>query len=159
MMQPLSSATVAFSSPAGCAATTGGLKKRSGSRGSIASMSRSRLGRTLRASFANGDRWYVRSAENAAFRRQRLANMARSASERSRHERGRSGRPCTMARAPSMMRPYGTPEGHAVSQARHCRQRSKCCTTFGVASMRPSESARASAMRPRGDSVSRLVIT
>ncbi len=58
------------------------------------------------------------------------AGCWRSAATRRRHASG--GLPSsTLARAVSMMRPNGTPDGHAVSQARHWRQRSRCCRSGG----------------------------
>ncbi len=75
------------------------------------------------------------------------------------HDRGRDPEPvATMAaRASSMMAPNGTPEGQAVSQARHCRQRSRCGRTRSFASMRPSRIAPMRCNRPRGDSSSEPV--
>ena len=53
-----------------------------------------------------------------------------------------------------LVRPNGTLDGHAVSQARHCRQRSRWLTSDGVGSTWPSATARIRWMRPRGESVS-----
>ena len=50
--------------------------------------------------------------------------------------------------------PYGTPDGHAVSHARHWMHRSQCLKTVGLGPMRPSLAAFIRAIRPRGDSVS-----
>ena len=53
-----------------------------------------------------------------------------------------------------MMRPYGTDDGHAVSQARHCRHRSRCESSRSVGSTLPSTTLRIRCSRPRGDSSS-----
>ena len=42
----------------------------------------------------------------------------------------------------AMIRPYCTPEGQAVSQARHSRHRSRCRRTSGDSAARPSVTAR-----------------
>ena len=54
----------------------------------------------------------------------------------------------------SMSLPYSTPDGHASSQARHCKHMSQGPTTEGLISSRPSFTPFISAMRPRGDSAS-----
>ena len=62
------------------------------------------------------------------------------------------------ARAPSIMRPKGTPLGHAASQARQARHSSIIVRERGVDRRRaPSSTARMAAMRPRGEAVSRPV--
>ena len=54
----------------------------------------------------------------------------------------------------SMRLPYGTPDGHATSHARHWMHRSQWRYTSGVIPIRPSFTAFIRAMRPLGDSVS-----
>src|SRR5438309_6250020 len=53
------------------------------------------------------------------------------------------------------MYPYGTPDGHAVSHARHPRHWAMCVSTLSlVGSSVPSSNARMRTMRPRGLSFS-----
>ena len=59
------------------------------------------------------------------------------------------------ARAPSMSRPKGTPEGQAVSHPRHCTQVCMERTTSSVTGAPSTCTACMRAMRPRGDSASR----
>ena len=65
----------------------------------------------------------------------------------------------TCAIVDSMRLPYGTPDGQATSQARHCMQRSQWRITESVMPILPSFTAFISAILPRGDSVSRPVST
>ena len=57
----------------------------------------------------------------------------------------------------SINMPYGTPDGQAISQARHCTHRSQCSITILEAVIRSSFTAFIKAILPRGDSVSRPV--
>ena len=58
------------------------------------------------------------------------------------------------ARVSSIRMSYRTPEGQAVTQAMHPRQRSKCAATVAVISVFPVRSPRIRSMRPRGESIS-----
>ena len=69
------------------------------------------------------------------------------------HDRGAVSR--IVARASFIMRENRTPEGHAVSQALHSRQRFMWRAKVGlVGAMRPSSIAFIRYMRPRGESTS-----
>ena len=61
------------------------------------------------------------------------------------------------ARAPSIMRPNGTPLGQAASHARHARHSSIIVVNDALTVATPSSTARIAAIRPRGDAVSRPV--
>jgi hypothetical protein len=60
----------------------------------------------------------------------------------------------TSARVCSISASYFTPDGHAVMQAMHPRQRSKWRTTDGVKGSVPSASVFIRRIRPRGESIS-----
>ena len=68
---------------------------------------------------------------------------------------GRVGSAC--ARAPSIIRPKGTPLGQAASQARQARHSSIIVVNEESTTAWPSSTARIAAMRPRGEAVSRPV--
>ncbi len=61
------------------------------------------------------------------------------------------------ARAASIIRPNGTPLGHAASQARHARHSSIIVVNEALTSPWPSSTARIAAILPRGEAVSRPV--
>ena len=67
--------------------------------------------------------------------------------------------PASAARVPSIRWPNGTALGQAVSQPRHCTHVSIERTRSSVTGAPSFCTARISAIRPRGDSVSRPVIT
>ena len=56
--------------------------------------------------------------------------------------------------AASIRLPYGTPDGHATSHARHWMHKSQWRITESVMPILPSFTAFISAILPRGDSVS-----
>ncbi len=91
----------------------------------------------------------------ASTARRRGSTHARPSRLAVRTRRGRSG--SVWARAASIMRPYGTPLGHAASQARHARHSSIMRVKAGPTDASPSSTARIAAMRPLGDAVSRPV--
>jgi len=53
-----------------------------------------------------------------------------------------------------MSRPYGTPAGHTVSQARQSRHSERWRTVESLSDIRPSASDLMMKMRPRGESIS-----
>src|SRR6266851_4555061 len=67
--------------------------------------------------------------------------------------RGRS-RARRSSRAPSMIRPNGTPDGHAVSQARQTRHASRCPASASAGGPSVDTIWRMSCTRPRGESAS-----
>ena len=163
MTQPERSPTRARTDPLAGYTCPEARKARPESSGSAASASaiggtrrRMRLART-RARMP--ERWYSRSSPPSTRILPGLGSTWAYASHAVKRPSSprRRGRAC--ACACSMSRPYGTPEGHAASHARHCMHRSQCSTTPGSMPARPSNTAFISAMRPRGDSVSSPVST
>src|SRR5206468_4037893 len=65
-----------------------------------------------------------------------------------------SSRSRRTSRAPSMIRPNGTPDGHAVSHARQTRHASRCPTVVSLGAAGVAMTVRISWMRPRGESAS-----
>ena len=59
----------------------------------------------------------------------------------------------TWSRAASTISPYWTPEGHAVTQAMHDKQLSKCLTV-AVSIEPPDSTCPKRWIRPRGESIS-----
>ena len=96
------------------------------------------------------------SPQPAPFTAQRPRQHPREAAFRMpAHLHGRVGSAC--ARAPSIMRPNGTPLGQAASHARHARHSSIIVVNDALTVATPSSTARIAAIRPRGDAVSRPV--
>ena len=120
--QPDKSATLARRVPIAGITSAPGAKNRDGTAGSSASISRSLRGSTRRITHCRPDRWYRRSAEKIHRNRRGDGNTCVNASRASRRNSGDPGGPST-SRAASAMRPYCTPDGQAVSQARHIRHK------------------------------------
>jgi hypothetical protein len=159
--QPVSIATRARRRPS--AATSAGSGARSAA-GGMAGMSASHAGsvpgssRTSplrRTSPCNPLTWYSRSAAAA---RRSIRGWGRSSPKLSQRKSRRTTPPGRVrsisALAASIRRPYGTPAGHTVSQARQSRQSERCRSVDAVRSMRPSASDLTRKMRPRGESIS-----
>ena len=139
--QPVTSTAVPRATPSGSRTGGSAPRRRRGSAAAKASQPR-----------VHGTPATSRAGARSARRSQGVVSAAASTR---RAMRARAGRCRSIhGRAASMSAPYGTPDGHAVSQARQPRHRSRCRITSGDASRRPSSRPRMRWMRPRGESAS-----